>query len=100
MVEPFWAVVASLLACLTTTIGIYTIRKYEEWGKKSVTYFMCFASGVLISVSFLHIIPESFKMNVNAAPIFLLAGYLFLHVTNRILSGYVCDKLGSIKGSL
>lgn len=100
MVEPFWAVVASLLACLTTTIGIYTIRKYEEWGKKSVTYFMCFASGVLISVSFLHIIPESFKMNVNAAPIFLLAGYLFLHVTNRLLSGYVCDKLGSIKGSL
>lgn len=104
MVEPFWAVVASLLACLTTMIGIYTIRKYEEWGKKSVTYFMCFASGVLISVSFLHIIPESFEMcsgmNVNVAPIFLLAGYLFIHVTNRFLSGYVCHKLGSIKGSL
>jgi zinc and cadmium transporter len=100
MVEPFWAVIASLLACFVTTIGIYTIRKYEEWGKKSITYFMCFASGVLISVSFLHIIPKSFDMNMNAAPVLLLAGYLFLHVTNRFLSGYVCDKLGSVKGSL
>lgn len=99
MVESFWAVVVSLLACLVTTIGICTIRKYEEWGKKSVTYFMCFASGVLISVSFLHVIPKSFEMNVNA-PIFLLAGYLFLHVTNRFLSSYVCDKLGSARGSL
>ncbi len=99
MVESFWAVVASLLACLITTIGIYTIRKYEEWSKKSVTYFICFASGVLISVSFLHIIPKSFEMNVNA-PIFLLAGYLFLHITNRFLSSYICDKLGSIKGNL
>jgi len=99
MIESFWAVVVSLLACLVTTIGICTIRKYEEWGKKSVTYFMCFASGVLISVSFLHVIPKSFEMNVNA-PIFLLAGYLFLHVTNRFLSGYVCDKLGSARGSL
>ncbi len=99
MTEPFWAVVASFLACLVTTIGIYTIRKYEEWGKKSVTYFMCFASGVLISVSFIHIVPESFSMNVNA-PIFLLAGYIFLHIINRFTSGYVCDKLGSTKGSI
>lgn len=99
MVEAFWTIVASLLACLVTMIGIYTIRKYEEWGRKSVAYFMCFASGVLISVSFLHIVPKSFEMNANA-PIFLLAGYLFLHVTDRFFSGYVCDKLGSVKSSL
>lgn len=100
MAEPFWAIITSLLACLVTTIGIYTIKKYEEWGRKSVNYFMCFASGVLISVSFLHIIPKSFEMNIKMAPIFLLAGYLFLHVTNRFLSGYVCHKLGSTKASL
>jgi zinc and cadmium transporter len=99
MVEAFWPIVTSLLACSVTMIGIYMIRKYEEWGKKSVAYFMCFASGVLISVSFLHIVPESFEMNTNA-PIFLLAGYLFLHLTNRFFSGYVCDKLGSIESSL
>lgn len=99
MVEAFWPIVTSLLACSITMIGIYTIRKYEEWGKKSVAYLMCFASGVLISVSFLHIIPKSFEMNGNA-PIFLLAGYLFLHLTNRFFSGYVCDKLGSVESSL
>jgi zinc and cadmium transporter len=99
MVEAFWPIVTSLLACLATLIGIYMIRRYKEWGKKSIAYFMCFASGVLISVSFLHIIPESFEMNTNA-PIFLLAGYLFLHVTDRFFSGYVCHRYGSIKSSL
>jgi zinc and cadmium transporter len=99
MFEAFWPIATSLLACLFTTVGIFAIRKYEEWGRKSIVYFMCFASGVLISVSFLHIVPKSFEMNANA-PIFLLAGYLFLHLTNRFFSGYVCDRLSSVKSSL
>lgn len=47
---------ASLLAALVTTIGIIVIRHFEAWGRKNSTYFACFAAGVLISVSFLHII--------------------------------------------
>ncbi len=31
---------ASILACLVTTIGIYTISKYEKWGSKNIVYFM------------------------------------------------------------
>jgi len=53
-------VLASFLACGVTTIGIYVISKYEQWGREHSAYFMCFAAGVLISVSFIHIIPESF----------------------------------------
>lgn len=84
-------VVASLLACLVTTIGIFTINRYEQWGSDNVTYFMSFAAGVLISVSFTHIIPKSFKMNANA-PIFLLVGFLALYVTNRFLNTYICHE--------
>jgi len=69
---------ASLLAGLVTTIGIYVIRHFEAWGRKNTTYFSCFAAGVLISVSFLHIIPKSFDMN-DHAPWYLLGGYLALH---------------------
>lgn len=66
---------ASTLACFVTTIGIYTIGKYENWGNQNIVYFMSFAAGVLISVSFIHIIPKSFEMS-NAAPIYLLLMFI------------------------
>ncbi|MEN8174030.1 MAG: ZIP family metal transporter, partial [Chloroflexota bacterium] len=88
----FGAVItASLLACLVTTIGIYIISKYETWGNKNVVYFISFAAGVLISVSFIHIIPKAFGMNENA-PVYLLVGFMGLHFFNRFLNVFVCHE--------
>lgn len=84
---------AAILAGIVTTIGIYVIRKYAKWGKKNVIHFISFAAGVLIAVSFMHIIPESFKMNARA-PLFLLIGFLVLYLVNRFLNVFVCCKPG------
>jgi len=84
-------ILASSLACVVTTIGIYVISKYEKWGKEHSAYFMSFAAGVLISVSFMHIIPKSFQMN-SGAPVFLLVGFLAIYLSNRLLNSYVCHK--------
>jgi len=46
--------------------GIYTIRRFTAWGHRDTAYFMCFAAGVLISASFLHIIPKAFSMRPQA----------------------------------
>jgi len=89
---------ASVLACLVTTIGIYTISKYEKWGNQNVVYFMSFAAGVLISVSFIHIIPKSFDMN-DKAPIYLLVGFMGLYVFNRFLKLLVCHDRESVNPS-
>ena len=92
MENTFWtAFGASVLAALVTSIGIFVVRHFEEWGRKNTVYFICFAAGVLISVSFLHIIPKAFSMNVNA-PLYLFAGYLSLHLFNRFINAFVCDK--------
>jgi zinc and cadmium transporter len=82
---------ASSLACAVTTAGIYIIGKYEAWGRNNTVYFMSFAAGVLISVSFMHIIPKSFKMN-GGAPTFLLVGFLLLYLFNRFLNLYICHE--------
>jgi zinc transporter ZupT len=82
---------ASVLACFVTTIGIYIISRYEKWGNQNVVYFMSFAAGVLISVSFIHIIPKAFSMS-NTAPIYLLAGFMGLYLFNRFLTAFVCDE--------
>ena len=92
MENTFWtAFGASLLAALVTSTGIYVIRRFERWGRENSIYFVCFAAGVLISVSFLHIVPKSFSMN-SQAPFYLFAGYLSLHLFNRFINAFVCDK--------
>ena len=96
----FWPpMIASLLACLITSIGIYVIRRYEQWGRNVIAYFTAFAAGVLIAVPFLHIIPESLAMNAQA-PAFLLVGFLVLHLTNRYLEGFVCGRERDIQCTL
>jgi len=92
MQSTFWTAFAtSIVAALVTCLGIYTIRRFSAWGQRNTTYFMCFAAGVLIAASFLHIIPKSFAMNTHA-PAWLLVGFLGLHLFNRFLTAFVCEK--------
>ena len=84
-------ILTSFLACAVTMIGIYVISKYERWGGEHSAYFMSFAAGVLISVSFMHIIPKSFEMNATA-PVFLLVGFLGIYLSNRLVKLYVCHE--------
>jgi zinc transporter ZupT len=92
MVNSFWtALGASTMAAVVTSIGIYVIRRFERWGRENTIYFVCFAAGVLISVSFLHVIPKAFSMSLDA-PFYLLGGYLGLHLFNRFINAFVCDK--------
>jgi zinc and cadmium transporter len=92
MSAAFWnAFLTSLLAATVTGLGIYTIRRFAAWGQRNTAYFMCFAAGVLITASFLHMVPRALTMNPQA-PAWLLAGFFGLHLLNRFLTTMVCDK--------
>lgn len=92
MTDQFWtAFLASLIAAAVTTLGICVIRRYEMWGRANANYFACFAAGVLISVSFLHIVPKAMSMALDA-PVYLLAGYFLMHFFNRFITVHVCDR--------
>ena len=83
--------VASLVAALVTTFGIAVVQRYEDWGRQNSSYFAAFAAGVLVTVSFLHLIPKSFDLQ-KSAPVYLLTGYLIMHILNRFITAYVCDR--------
>lgn len=90
--QRFWiALSAALLAAAFTSAGIFTIRRFEQWGSRNSAYFASFAAGVLIAASFLHIIPKSFEMSAQA-PTYLLLGYVGLHAFNRFVTAYVCER--------
>lgn len=92
MHNAFWtALSTSLMAAGVTSLGIWMIRRFADWGHRNTAYFMCFAAGVLISAPFLHMIPRSFAMNVQA-PAWLLAGFFGLHLFNRFVTAFVCEK--------
>jgi ZIP family zinc transporter len=92
MGSTFWAAFAmSVAAASVTSLGIYAIRRFADWGHRNTAYFMCFAAGVLIAASFLHIIPKSLSLDAHA-PAWLLTGFLGMHVFNRFLTAFVCEK--------
>ena len=82
---------ASGTACAVTTLGIFVISRYEAWSRDRSAYFVSFAAGVLITVAFLHIVPESIEMNARA-PVFILVGFLVLYLLNRFLHVYLCHE--------
>jgi zinc transporter ZupT len=88
----FWtALLTSLAAAAVTAVGIWTIRRFADWGRRNSAYFMCFAAGVLISASFLHMIPKAFSLNPSG-PAFLLAGFFGMHLFDRFLTAFVCER--------
>jgi len=92
MENTFWtALLASVAAATVTSCGIYVIRRFETWGRRNTAYFMCFAAGVLVSASFLHMVPTALAMNARA-PAYLLAGFFGLHLLNRFLVAFVCER--------
>ncbi len=92
MIESFWSVlIVSNIAALVTTIGIFVINKFKKTGLKNVAYFMCFAAGVLITVSFMHILPESFELS-KQAPIFLLTGFFVFYAFDKLIKSNYGEK--------
>jgi zinc transporter ZupT len=81
----------SLCAAAVTASGIGVIRRYEDWALRNAPYFACFAAGVLITVSFLHIVPQALSLS-SQAPLYLLAGYFCMHLFNRFVTAFVCDR--------
>jgi zinc transporter ZupT len=88
----FWiSLLASVFAAAFTLIGIWVIRRFEGWARRNSTQFVCFAAGVLIAASFLHVVPKALSMN-RAAPTFLLAGFFALHLFNRFVTSHVAQR--------
>ena len=56
----------------------------------NVLLYRC-GAGVLVSLSFLHIVPKSIEL-VPRAPVFILAVKFAMHLLNRFVNAFVCDR--------
>lgn len=89
--------IAGLIAAAVTSSGIYAVSHHQRWAEKYEVYLEAFAAGVLVATVFIHIIPESLAM-APAAPVYLLAGYLAIHLIDRLINLYTCGHAPCSKG--
>ena len=78
---------ASSLACIVTSFGIYVIYSNADWGNRNVAYFMSFAADVLISVSLMHISPESISMKRSITCVYF--DWFYGHVHHKSLFNHL-----------
>lgn len=80
------ALAVSLIGAAVTICGIFAVRLREQWVQAKRASFTALAAGILLTVSFLHLIPEAFdKGTVATTGAGLLGGFLFLYLVTRVV---------------
>jgi len=81
----------SVLAGITTIIGVFLVRWNEKFTKKYSILFISFAVGTLLGASFFELIPESLELLDNAL-IFILAGFIFFYLLENLIVVHICKE--------
>jgi zinc and cadmium transporter len=79
------ALAVGLIAAAVTVSGILAVRMREEWVQTHRAMLTAFAAGILLTISFLHLIPDAFEESGGQAAVGLLAGFLILYVVGRLV---------------
>jgi zinc transporter ZupT len=92
MINTFtWISIFAISAAIVNSIGIYAIYRNKSWAEKTKTYFMCFASGILISSPLIMALPNAFGKN-SGAGFAALVGFLFMFLSNEIIKRITKQK--------
>lgn len=75
----------SLVGAAASVGGILAVRQREQWVQTHRASLTAFAAGILITVSFLHLIPEAFEKGGAAVGWSVLGGFLFLYLLTRLV---------------
>lgn len=86
-----WIAIFAALAAGVNGLGILAIVRYRRWAEKTITYFMCFAAGILISVPLTLALPNAVQKS-SYAGFFALFGFLFMFFSNIVIKRYTQEK--------
>ena len=84
---------ALLIFTAALTGGIFPMLIGAK-NEKHLKLFISFGAGLLLSMAFLHMIPEAFKLIPNSAGIWLLTGFCILLFLERFIMVHACEEHG------
>jgi ZIP family zinc transporter/zinc and cadmium transporter len=78
-------IVLGLTAALANTFGGAIIVQHH-WERRYLRYFVALGSGFMLATAILEMIPESFRLAGDRAPLYLLLGYFLVHLFEHTLA--------------
>lgn len=79
----------SLFAMFSALLGTFLVLKFTDWSRKNSILLIGFAAGVMLSIAFIHLIPEAVESNANSL-IYVFAGFLFMYAIQHFLFFHPC----------
>ncbi len=81
----------SLVAMMSALCGTFLVLKFSDWSRKNSVLLIGFAAGVMISIAFIHLMPEALK-NTSNAIYCVLAGFLTMFFLQHFLFFHPCHE--------
>lgn len=82
------ALAVSSLAAVVTLAGILTVRWREQWVRRHRAGLTALAAAILLTISFLHLVPKAFEAGGHDSGAGLLAGFLLLYLVSRLVTAF------------
>ncbi|MAG20035.1 hypothetical protein CL618_01215 [archaeon] len=79
------------LAGLSTLLGVLLVMYKRKLAEKYSIYFVSFAAGVLLAVSFFNLIPEGLKLYNNGLVV-VLVGLILFYLIESFVTIHVCKE--------
>jgi ZIP family zinc transporter/zinc and cadmium transporter len=89
--ELLYSLAYGMVACLSAVAGIAILLANERWALRNSVLFIGFAAGVMLTVAFLHILPEALEVNRNALLIVLVT-FIAFYVLEHLLMIHSCAE--------
>jgi ZIP family zinc transporter/zinc and cadmium transporter len=80
-----WALLLGAAAAGATWLGGFLIAR-REWSREYLKYFVALGAGFMLGVAFLEMIPESVHLAGETSLLFVLIGYLIVHLFEHTLA--------------
>ncbi|MDR2666352.1 MAG: ZIP family metal transporter [Endomicrobium sp.] len=86
-------IIYSLIATSAAMIGVILVLTFHEWSKKNSFLIINFSAGVMLTLAFTHLIPESLNINTtNSTKImtYVLLGFLAMFFLQFVILFHPC----------
>jgi ZIP family zinc transporter/zinc and cadmium transporter len=82
-------IIYSLIAASTAMAGALIVLTFHKWSERNSFLIINFAAGVMLTLTFAHLIPEGLELNSNTM-IYALAGFLFMFFLQFVVLFHPC----------
>lgn len=84
----------SLLAVVSTWVGGVLILRQRKWAERNLWRVLAFGSGILLAITFMHLLPEAWSLNAQATGVAVVAAFVTLLAVEQFTVVHACGEVG------